>query len=73
VLPYLYVAMIVVSAGIMALVLLQAKGSALGGIFGGDSSVYKSKRGVEKTLFSATIGGAIIFFVLALVVVLVSK
>ncbi len=70
-LPYLYVAMIVVAAGVSALILLQAKGSSLGGIFGGDGSVYKSKRGVEKTLFDATIVAAVIFFALALVVVLV--
>jgi len=65
--------MIVISTGVMGLVLLQAKGSALGGIFGGDSSVYKSKRGVEKTLFNATIGGTVIFFALALAIVLLSK
>jgi len=65
--------MIVISAGVMGLVLLQAKGSGLGGIFGGDSTVYQSKRGVEKTLFNATIGGAVIFFALALVIVLASK
>ena len=70
-LPYLYVAMILVSAGLITLILLQAKGSSLGGIFGGDSSVYKSKRGIEKTIFSVTIGAAVLFFVMAMVVVLV--
>ena len=70
-LPYLYVAMILVSAGLVALILLQAKGSSLGGIFGGDSSVYKIKRGIEKTIFSVTIGAAVLFFVMAMVVVLV--
>jgi preprotein translocase subunit SecG len=63
--------MILVATGVSALILLQAKGSSLGGIFGGDGAVYKSKRGVEKTLYNATIVAAIVFFVLALVVVLV--
>ena len=69
-LPFLYVAMIVVSAGLIALIMLQAKGSSLGGIFGGDGAVYKSKRGVEKTLYNVTIGASVVFFILALVVVL---
>ena len=69
-LPFFYVAMILVSAGLIALILLQAKGSSLGGIFGGDGAVYKSKRGVEKTFYNVTIGASIVFFILAMVVVL---
>ena len=69
-LPYLYVAMILVSIGVSAMILLQAKGSSLGGIFGGDGAVYKSKRGVEKTLYNATIVACVVFFDLALVIVL---
>ena len=71
-LPFLHIAMILLSAGLIALILLQSKGTSLGGLFGGDSAVYQSKRGVEKTLFNATIVAAVLFFVLALVVVLVS-
>jgi preprotein translocase subunit SecG len=45
----------------------------LGGIFGGDSSVYKSRRGVEKTLFNATIALSVVFFLVAIANVLVAK
>jgi preprotein translocase subunit SecG len=69
--PFLYVAMILVSAGLIALILLQIRGSSLSGLFGGDGAIYRTKRGVEKTLFNATIGVAILFFVLATVIVLV--
>jgi len=62
--------MIIISAGLIAIILLQSKGSSLGGIFGSDGAVYKSKRGVEKTLFNVTIGATIVFFILALLVVL---
>jgi preprotein translocase subunit SecG len=48
-------------------VLLQAKGSGLGSIFGGDGGVYRTKRGVEKTLYQATIGLAVLFFVISMV------
>jgi preprotein translocase subunit SecG len=63
--------MILVSAGLIALILLQIRGSSLSGLFGGDGAIYRTKRGVEKTLFNATIGVAILFFVLATVIVLV--
>ncbi len=69
--PFLYVAMLLVSAGLIALILLQIRGSSLSGLFGGDGAIYRTKRGVEKTLFQATIAVAILFFVLATVIVLV--
>lgn len=69
--PFLHVAMLLVSAGLIALILLQIRGSSLSGLFGGDGAVYRTKRGVEKTLFNATIGVAILFFVLATAIVLV--
>lgn len=65
----LRVIQIIISVTIIGLVLLQAKGSGLGSIFGGDGGVYRTRRGVEKTLFQATIILAVIFFVLALVTV----
>jgi len=47
---------------LMVCVLLQARGTGLGSAFGGDSNVYRTKRGVEKRLFQATIIVAILFF-----------
>ncbi len=43
-------------------ILLQARGSGLSGVFGGEGNIYRTKRGVEKILFIATIVFAIIFF-----------
>ena len=57
---------IIVSVAIVALVLLQTKGSGLGGIFGGDGGVYRTRRGIEKTLYQVTIGLAVFFFVVSL-------
>jgi len=51
-------------------VLLQARGTGLGAAFGGDSNVYRTKRGVEKKLFQATIVVAILFFGVSLANVL---
>ncbi len=52
-----------VSAVLLTIViLLQNQGSGLGAGFGGDSNFYRSKRGIEKTLFIGTIVLAVIFF-----------
>lgn len=61
-------AMIIVSVVLIMVVLLQTKGSSFSGAFGGDSSgIYKTRRGVEKTLFQFTIGIAVLFVGLAIV------
>ncbi|MBI1879971.1 MAG: preprotein translocase subunit SecG [Chloroflexi bacterium] len=57
---------IIISVAIIALCLLQTKGAGLGGIFGGDGGVYRTRRGIEKTLYQATIGLALFFFVMSL-------
>jgi preprotein translocase subunit SecG len=45
---------------------------ALIAIFGGDTSIYRTRRGVEKTLFQATIGLAIAFFAVSILSVLLA-
>jgi len=52
---------IVVSILLIVAILLQQKGGGLGSAFGGDSAVYRSRRGIEKTLFIATIALAVLF------------
>jgi preprotein translocase subunit SecG len=42
-------------------ILLQARGSGLSATFGGDSSVYRSRRGIERRLWQFTILLAILF------------
>jgi protein translocase SecG subunit len=59
----LFIALLLVSIGLMASILLQSRGSGLGAAFGGDSSVYRSRRGVEARLFQFTIALAVVFVV----------
>jgi preprotein translocase subunit SecG len=67
---YFYLAQIVIAIALAALVLLQAKDAGLSSMFGGsDMGVYKTRRGVEKTMFNATIVLGIVFLVLALLTV----
>ena len=70
---YLYIAQIVVSVALTGVALLQVKGGGLGGIFGQADTVYRTKRGVEKTLFQLTIALVVIFVVLSIVSLRVSQ
>ena len=57
---------IVLAVLLIAGILLQARGSGLGAAFGGDSNVYRTRRGIEKRLHTATVIIAIAFFGVAL-------
>jgi preprotein translocase subunit SecG len=46
---------------LMLAILLQARGSGLSATFGGDSSVYRSRRGIERRLWQFTIVLVILF------------
>lgn len=60
--------MIIVSVILILVILLQTKGSSFSGAFGGDtSSISRTRRGLEKTLFQFTIGVGVMFVVLALI------
>jgi len=63
----LNVIQIILSVTLIIVILIQHRGSGLGSAFGGDSSVYKTKRGVEKSLHYATIVIAILFIAISLV------
>ena len=58
---------VLVSVALILSVLLQARGAGLSGTFGGDSAVYRSRRGIEKRLFQFTIvlGALFVIFSLA--------
>ncbi len=57
---------IVVSIGLMASILLQARGTGLSSTFGGDSAVYRSRRGVERRLWQFTIILTVLFVLFSL-------
>ncbi|MFC1974552.1 preprotein translocase subunit SecG [Chloroflexota bacterium] len=64
---YLSVAQIVLAVSLIAVILLQVRGGGLGGIFGQPDSVYRTKRGVERTLFQLTIILVILFVAISLI------
>lgn len=67
------VVQLVVSILLITVILLQAKGSGLSGVFGGEGGFYRSKRGVEKMLVYFTIALGVLFFALSISQVLLAK
>jgi preprotein translocase subunit SecG len=64
--PALAAGQIIVSIGLIIAVLLQARGTGLSGTFGGDSAVYRSRRGVERRLWQFTIILLVLFALFSL-------
>ena len=66
---------LILAVVLIMVVLLQTKGSSMGGLFGGgdSSSVYRTRRGFEKRLFQFTIALSVLFFLIALINSLISK
>ena len=66
---YLIIAQILVAIALIFAILLQVRGGGLGGIFGQPDSVYRTRRGVEKSLFQLTIVLAILFIIFSIWIV----
>ena len=69
---YVNIIQIFIAVGLIVLVLLQTKSTSLGSVFGGDSSIHKTRRGVEKTLHQATIVLSFAFFLIAVMSVVLA-
>ena len=67
---YLNIVQIILSVVLIALVILQGKGGSLNRLFGGEGGVYKTRRGLEKTLFKFTIVIIVAFFAFSLLSVI---
>jgi len=66
---YLVIAQILVCAALIATIMFQLHGGGLGGIFGQSDSVYRTRRGLEKTMLRLTIILAVVFIILAVLMV----
>lgn len=70
---YLNIVQIIISVVLMIVVLLQTRGEGFTGTFGAETSVFRTRRGVEKTLFQFTIVLGVIFVLISIISVLVSR
>jgi len=71
-LTYINIAQIVLSVALILAILLQVRGGGLGGIFGQPDTVYRTKRGMEKTLFQITVVLIVLFVVISILSLKVS-
>ena len=62
----LLIAQTILAIALMASILLQQRGTGLGGAFGGEITSYRSRRGIERTLFRLTIVLAVLFVAFSL-------
>lgn len=62
------IAQIIIAIAIIVLILLQERSSGMSGLFGGgEGGYYQARRGMEKTIFYATIVLIIAFVAIALI------
>lgn len=64
---YLLIAQIAIALAVGAAILMQARGTGLSSTFGGESTAYRSRRGLERTLFRLTIVLIVVFVIVSLV------
>jgi preprotein translocase subunit SecG len=70
---FLDIALIIIAVGLIISVIMQSKGAGLGGLTGSDAStIFTARRGVERVLFWVTIVLSILFFGLAITVIIIS-
>ncbi|MBN1200458.1 MAG: preprotein translocase subunit SecG [Anaerolineae bacterium] len=64
---------VLTSISLIIVIILQAQGQGLGGLFGGSDSmgITKTRRGLEKTLFQITVGLSIAFMLNAILQLLI--
>jgi preprotein translocase subunit SecG len=62
------IAQILIAIALIATVLFQLRGGGIGSIFGQADSVYRTRRGIESTLFKLTIILAVVLVVFAVLI-----
>ncbi len=71
---YISIAQIIISIALVTVIVFQSRSSGgLGSIFGGDNTLFRTRRGVEKTLFNFTIVLAVAFVIVSILAVVVAS
>lgn len=64
---YFNILQIILALALIMVIMLQVRGGGLGGIFGQADTVFRTRRGIEKTLFQITIVLVVLFVAISLV------
>lgn len=65
------IAQVIISVLLVITILLQQRGGGLSPVFGGEGGVYRTRRGVERMIFAATIVLSILFLATAILNILI--
>ncbi len=68
---YLNIIEIIVSIALMVFILVQSKGAGFSGTFTNENSIFRTRRGVEKTLFQFTLILSGLFILISVISVLI--
>ena len=69
----LAIAQLVTSVLLIVVILMQQQGVGLSGAFGGDGATFRTKRGLEKSLYYSTIVLAILFLGIGLANIIIQS
>lgn len=69
----IFIAQIVVSVLLVVAILMQQRGSGVSAVFGGGGQAYRTKRGLEKGLFTASIVLIVLFIIIGVLNLVVSS
>ena len=61
----LRIAELILAVSLIALILMQSRGTSLGSVFGQEGSVFHTRRGAERVLFNVSIGVAVAFLIIS--------
>ncbi|MHB1132444.1 MAG: preprotein translocase subunit SecG [Chloroflexota bacterium] len=70
---YIMLVQLIISVALIFLVLLQSRGEGFNATFSADSSIFRTRRGVEQTLFRLTIAVGVIWVLMCIVSVLAAR
>ncbi|MBN1955817.1 MAG: preprotein translocase subunit SecG [Anaerolineae bacterium] len=70
---YLNIVQIILGVALIAIILVQTRQSDLGAVFGGaGTTVQRTRRGFERTLFIVTIALSVVFFLIVMISAIVA-
>lgn len=65
--------LVVISVVLLSGILMQPNGSGLGSTWGGGGESYHTRRGVEKVVFIVTIVAAVLFTIVSIALLILSR
>jgi preprotein translocase subunit SecG len=72
-LPYLNIAQIVISLVVVGLILMQTRGTGFAAGYSADSSIFRTRRGLERTVFQLTIAVGVVFVLMSILSVVLPR